>query len=164
MKSSRATLLLEIGCEEIPARMIAGASRELQRRVVEILDDAALDHGDAVAWSGSRRLAVCVEKVCGRQEDRDERVLGPPANIAFTDDGSLTPAATGFARKQGVDPQQLTRIATDRGDYAGFERRQEGKTLGQVLAGQLPARVASMPFPKSMRWADGTHRWVRPVQ
>jgi len=143
--------------------MIAAASRELQRRLVEILDNAELEHGDAVSWGGSRRLAVCVEAVCGRQQDRDEQVLGPPAKIAFKDDGNPTPAATGFARKQGIDPQQLKRIETDRGDYAGFKRRQEGKTVGQVLAGELPARVASMPFPKSMRWTDGTHRWVRPV-
>ena len=163
MRSTRATLLLEIGCEEIPARMIAGASQELQRRTVEILDDAGLQHGPAVSLSGSRRVAVCVEAVVGRQEDRDEQVLGPPARIAFKDDGSPTPAAVGFARKQGIDPERLTRVETDRGSYVGYERRQKGSTVGEVLADQLPDRVASMPFPKSMRWADGTHRWVRPV-
>ncbi len=158
-----ATLLLEIGCEEIPARMIAGASRELERRVVEVLDDAALQHGPAISWGGSRRLAVSVETVAARQDDRNERVLGPPAKIAFTDDGSPTPAALGFARGQGIDPERLERVETERGSYVGFERHRTGQTVGEVLAEQLPARVASMPFPKSMRWADGTHRWVRPV-
>jgi len=163
VRSSRAKLLLEIGCEEIPARMITAASKELERRVVEILDQAGLQHGPAVSWSGSRRLAVCVEAVVGRQEDREERVLGPPAKIAFKDDGSPAPAAVGFARKQGIDPERLTRVETDRGSYVGYERRQKGKTIGEILADQLPNRVASMPFPKSMRWADGTYRWVRPV-
>ena len=163
MRSNRATLLLEIGCEEIPARMIAAASQELERRVVEILDHAGLQHGPAVSWSGSRRLAVCVESVVGRQQDRAEQVLGPAAKIAFKDDGSPAPAAVGFARNQGIDPERLTRVETARGSYVGYERRQKGKTIGEVLADQLPARIASMPFPKSMRWAEGTYRWVRPV-
>lgn len=163
MRVTRATLLLEIGCEEIPARMISGASRELERCVVEILDEARLEHGPAVSWGGPRRLAVCVETVAGRQEDRDEQILGPPAKIAFRDDGSPAPAAVGFARKQGIDPERLTRIETDRGSYVGYERRRKGRTIGAVIADQLPARVGSMPFPKSMRWAEGTHRWVRPV-
>jgi len=163
LKSSAATLLLEIGCEEIPARMIAAASRELERRVVEILDDAGLGHGAAVSWSSSRRLATRVEAVEACQEDRDGQVLGPPAKIAFDSDGKPTPAAVGFARKQGIDPERLARLETERGSYVGFERRQKGKTVGEILADQLPARVGSMPFPKSMRWADGKHRWVRPV-
>ena len=157
------TLLIEIGCEEIPARMISGASKEFESRVLEILDDAELNHGAATAWSGSRRLALRVEAVEGRQQDRDEQVLGPPAKVAFNEAGDPTAAAVGFARKQGIAPGQLERIETDRGSYVGFERRQKGRAVGEILADQLPARVASMPFPKSMRWADGKHRWVRPV-
>ena len=161
--SARATLLLEIGCEEIPARMITAASRELERRVLEILDEAGLAHGPAESWSGPRRLAVAVQGVSGRQQDRDELVLGPPAKVAFDADGKPTPAALGFAKKQGIVADQLQRTKTERGDYAAFRRQTTGKAVGEVLAARLPAQVTSMPFPKTMRWADGAHRWVRPV-
>ena len=160
---SRAPLLLEIGCEEIPARMIADAATEFGRRVVSVLDKAGLDHGRARCWGGSRRLAVRVEDVSGGQADGEERILGPSARVAFTADGEPTKAALGFARKYGVDPTALERIATDRGGYVAFTRQVKGQTVGRVLAAALPAAVGGMSFPKTMRWADGTHRWVRPV-
>ena len=163
MGSTTAELLLEIGCEEIPARMIGAASKELERRLLEILADAGLAHGPARSWSGSRRFAVWVDAVVGRQNDRSEQILGPPAKIAFGADGAPSRAALGFARKQGIDAERLKRIDTDRGSYVGYLSERQGKTLGEVLAEQLPAKVGSMTFPKTMRWADGTHRWVRPV-
>ncbi len=158
-----APLLLEIGCEEIPARMIAGATAELRERVVAILARAGLGHGEARAWGGARRLAVHVEQVESRQADRDEVVTGPPADRAFDEAGRPTRAAEGFARKQGVEPTALERIATDRGEYAGLRRRVAGREVGEVLADELPAAVSGMSFPKTMRWGDGASRWVRPV-
>jgi glycyl-tRNA synthetase beta chain len=161
--SSVAPLLLEIGCEEIPARMIPDAAEELGRRVLEILDVAELAHGEARCWGGSRRLAVRVEGVTAQQPDRHERVLGPPAEVALDADGAPTRAAVGFAKKQGIDPDRLTTLTTDKGLYVGFERIVAGRAVGQVLAGALPQAVAGMSFPKTMRWADGGPRWVRPV-
>ncbi len=156
-------LLLEIGCEEIPARMIRSGAAELRARLVAALDQAGLSHGSALAWGGSRRLAVRVDSVQARQDDREEEVLGPPAKAAFTADGSPTAAAVGFARKHGADPTILRRIDTGKGEYAGFSRSVRGRSLAEVLAASVPAAAAAMPFPKTMRWADGTHRWVRPV-
>lgn len=159
----RAPLLVEIRCEEIPARMIPQAAADLAARIGAILDQAGLPRGAATAWGGSRRIAVRIEAVAERQDDRDEQVLGPPASAAFGADGALTPAGLGFAKKQGVAPEALARIRTDKGEYVGFRRRIAGKEVGAILAAGLPAAVAGMSFPKSMRWADGTHRWVRPV-
>lgn len=157
------SLLIEIGCEEIPSRMIPAAAEELGRIVTRVLDQASLGHGATQAWGGSRRLAVRVEAVQGRQSDREELVLGPPAAVAFDSAGRPTRAAVGFAGKQGVDPARLSVVETDKGRYAGIARRIEGATLGEVLARDLPAAVEGMSFPKSMRWADGARRWVRPV-
>ncbi len=156
-------LLLEIGCEEIPARMIPRAAAEFERRVREALDRAGLSHGLSESWGGSRRLAVRVADVQGRQEDRTELVLGPPAKVAFDKDGRPTGAAIGFAKKQGIDPASLVPQETERGTYVGFTRDVQGKTVGEVLAETLPESIAGMPFPKSMRWFDGSARWVRPV-
>jgi glycyl-tRNA synthetase beta chain len=157
------SLLIEIGCEEIPSRMIADAAVELERRVLSILDLADLAHGDHAAWGGVRRLAVRVEDVQSRQEDRQETVLGPPAKIAFLENGEPSKAAIGFARKNGIDPSELTPLETDRGRYAGFTREVAGSGVGDVLARAFPQAVAEMSFPKTMRWANGRSRWVRPV-
>ena len=161
--SRTAPLLIEIGCEEIPARMIPRATGDLAEIVAACLERAGLTHGATQSWGGSRRLAVRVEDVVGQQEDRDEVVLGPPAAIAFSADGEPTKAAIGFARKQGIDSTSLQRVETAKGVYAGFERHVEGKSVGQVLADDLPSPVAAMSFPKSMRWGEGCYRWVRPV-
>jgi glycyl-tRNA synthetase beta chain len=156
-------LLLEIGCEEIPARMVSGAADDLKALLIRILDKAAIDHGPASAWGGPRRLAVRVEEVEAGQRDREEMVLGPPAAVAFDGDGALTKAARGFAGKQGIDPEQLVLVENEKGSYAGFRREVAGKTTGELLAQALPGGVAGISFPKSMRWGDGTMRWVRPV-
>ena len=158
-----AALLIEIGCEEIPPRMIRSAAEELRKLLLRILDQAGLEHGSATAWGGPRRLAVRVEDVASRQSDREELVLGPPADVAFNDDGQPTRAAIGFATKQQIDPAQLKPVEIDKGRYAGFRRSVTGKTLGEVLSESLPAAVKGMSFPKTMRWGDGRPRWVRPL-
>jgi len=156
-------LLIEIGCEEIPARMIARAAADLGRALVSLLDGASLAHGETRAWGGSRRLAVRCESVEPRQPDRDETVLGPPSSAAFGPDGAPTRAAIGFAGKHGIDPRDLVEVRTEGGAYAGLKRHVAGRSVGQILAEQLPGALQAMSFPKTMRWADGTHRWVRPV-
>jgi glycyl-tRNA synthetase beta chain len=156
-------LLIEIGCEEIPARMIRAATRDLQGRLLAVLDQAGFPHGEARAWGGARRLAVLVAAVAPALEGRDETIVGPPASVAFGPDGAPTPAGAGFARKQGIDPSALLTITTEKGTYAGFSRTAPGRSLQRVLADALPASVSAMTFPKTMRWGAGTHRWVRPV-
>ena len=160
---SRAPLLIEIGCEEIPARMIRPAADDLGRRLASLLEQAGLTRGEVVAWGGCRRLAVRIDGVQARQADRDELLLGPPAKVAFDAEGRPTPAAVGFARKQGIDPSQLTEQKTDKGQYAGFRRHVKGKTVGEVLAAALPTTVGAMSFHQNKRWAERDWRWVRPV-
>ena len=159
----KAPLLVEIGCEEIPARMIPHAASDLATRIETILDQAGLAHGRVTGWGGSRRLAVRVDDVEGTQGDREETVLGPPAAAAFDAAGKPTRAAVGFAGKQGIDPSELMVLDTERGRYAGIRRPVAGRSLSTILAEALPGAVAGMSFPKTMRWGDGTFRWVRPV-
>jgi glycyl-tRNA synthetase beta chain len=161
--SGQAPLLIEIGCEEIPSRMVQEAACELERCVVGCLDSGALSHGAARRFAGSRRLAVRVEDVAERQPDRVETVLGPAVQAAFDPGGGTTRAADGFARKHGIDPSRLRRVETAKGVYVGFERTVEGITVGDLLAASLPPGVRGMSFPKSMRWGDGSQRFVRPV-
>jgi glycyl-tRNA synthetase beta chain len=160
---SHAPLLLEIGCEEIPPRMIHPAARDFAARVLAILDRAGLVHGETTLWAGPRRLAVRVAEVASCQSDREELVLGPPASVAFAEDGGPTRAALGFAKKQGIEVARLERRTTDKGEYVGFVRSVAGRSVGAVLAAALAQAVEAMAFPKTMRWGEGTYRWVRPV-
>src|SRR6185436_6724962 len=102
-RMSRTDLLIEIGVEEVPARMLAGAAEDLGARVAGVLDAAGLAHGEATVFCTPRRLAVRIAGVETAQASRDEEVTGPPVAAARGADGKPTKAALGFAQKMGVD-------------------------------------------------------------
>ncbi|MFZ0815221.1 MAG: glycine--tRNA ligase subunit beta, partial [Candidatus Sulfotelmatobacter sp.] len=108
--------LLEIGCEEIPARMIDAASQELRERVSALLIRERLLSGGVTGFDTPRRLAVIAASIPAAQTDVTEQVTGPSASVAYKD-GQPTPAAHAFARKAGVDVSQLERIPTAKGEY-----------------------------------------------
>ncbi|MHB1699632.1 MAG: glycine--tRNA ligase subunit beta [Acidobacteriaceae bacterium] len=168
-----ADFLFELGLEEVPARMIAGAQAELQRRVVDLLKRerllaavGAMDAADASALSYStpRRLAVLVQDVLAKQADVEEELLGPSAKIAFKD-GVPTPAAEAFARKAGVAVGELKTVATAKGDYIAATAKRAGRSAAEVIAAELPKEIAGLYWAKSMYWRAGKpERFVRPVK
>ncbi len=161
--SERATLLLELGCEEIPARMLPGAAADLGRIVAEVLDRAGIRHGEVeTSWS-PRRLVVRVRETASASPVREELLTGPPAAAAWDAEGRPTRAAEGFARKHGATAAELERVETPRGEYAALRVRRGGEPVGEILARELPGPVGRMSFPKTMRWGDGRWRFVRPV-
>ncbi len=90
--------LLEIGCEEIPARMIDVASRELRDRVAALLTRERLAGGEVICFDTPRRLAVMASGIAGSQNDVVEQMNGPSVNVAYKD-GQPTPAARSFCQK-----------------------------------------------------------------
>jgi glycyl-tRNA synthetase beta chain len=160
-----AYFLFEIGLEEVPARMIAGAQAELSKRVVALLEREKLVASDHVATSYStpRRLAVRVTGVREQQEDISEEVTGPAVKIAFKD-GVPTPAAEAFARKSGVAVGDLKTIATPKGEYLAATTVKKGRSAAEVIASELPKEIAGIYWAKNMRWIPGsTEKFVRPV-
>ena len=118
--------LLEIGCEEIPARMIDAAALELSERVHKLLERERLSATGAISSLDSpRRLAVLAAGIPVAQPDVTEQVTGPSANVAFKD-GQPTPAAHAFARKAGVDVSQLERVTTSKGEYLAAKITKKG--------------------------------------
>ena len=103
--------LLEIGCEEIPARMIDVASQELRERVAALLSRERLAGGEVSSFDTPRRLAVLASGIHAAQADVTEQAIGPSVNVAYKD-GQPTPAAVAFARKAGVDVAQLEKVTT----------------------------------------------------
>jgi len=96
-------LLIEIGCEEIPASWLPGLTRQVSAHLDARLKQARLTSDSAAeSYSTPRRLTARVAKLAERQTDHEELVTGPPVSAAFKPDGEATPAATGFAKKYGV--------------------------------------------------------------
>ncbi|HJZ77270.1 MAG TPA: glycine--tRNA ligase subunit beta, partial [Vicinamibacterales bacterium] len=146
-------LLLEIGCEELPASWLPDLTHEVGEIVGGQLREHRLPAESPVeTYSTPRRLTVRVVRVPERQNDLEELVNGPPVSAAFKADGTPTPAATGFAAKQGVDVAALERVQTPKGEYLAFRRRQRGKAAVDVLPAVLGGTLRELSFPKAMHW------------
>lgn len=152
-------LVFEIGLEELPATYVPAALEELERALGDALSDARLEHASIRTFATPRRLAAIVTGVADGQEERKRIVTGPPARIAFGDDGKPTKAATGFARSQGVDVSDLSVV----GDYVQVEVTDEGRPAADVLPDCLVRVIGSIGFPKTMRWGPD-ERFARPIR
>jgi glycyl-tRNA synthetase beta chain len=146
-------LLLEIGCEELPASWLPGLTNQIGELLVAQLTALRVPpEAPAETFSTPRRLAARVARVPERQTDFEELVNGPPVAAAFKPDGTATPAASGFAAKQGVDVSALERIQTPKGEYLAYRRRLRGKASVDVLPEVLGGTLRALTFPKLMHW------------
>jgi glycyl-tRNA synthetase beta chain len=155
--------LLEIGCEEIPARMIAAASAELRDRVASLLTRERLAGGEVTHFDTPRRLAVLVAGIAAAQADVAEQVNGPSVAVAYKD-GQPTPAAHAFAKKAGVDVAQLEKVSTAKGDYLAAKVTKKGRSAAEILVEGLPKELSAIYWPKNMYWRKPNERFVRPVR
>lgn len=148
-------LLIEIGTEELPASWLPaltsafGATLETSLKAARLSADAPVE-----TFSTPRRLTARFARVSERQSDLEEVITGPPVSAAFDKSGTPTPAAEGFARKQGVDVSQLERLEVPekKGTYLAVRRQQRGKAAVDVLPDVLTSALRALAFPKLMRW------------
>lgn len=157
-------LLFEIGLEEVPARFVRGAIEQLEDRLVKWLDSVRVTHGEVLAYATPRRLAVIIKDVIEKQEDVEEEVKGPSRKIALDDSGNWSKAALGFARSQGVDPEQFTFKELGGVEYIYATKSSKGIQTSEVLADGLLQVLHAMTFPKFMRWASYDLKFVRPIR
>jgi len=156
--------LLEIGCEEIPARMIDAGSEELRERVGKLLERERLPaNGSLTTLCTPRRLAVLAAGIPASQPDITEQITGPAVTVAFKD-GQPTPAAHAFAKKAGVDVNQLERATTSKGEYLTARLTKKGRAAHEILAELLPKEINAIYWPKNMYWRKPQERFVRPVR
>ena len=161
-----ADFLLEIGLEEVPARMIAGAEAELGKRFNDLLASERLLEPDAklTTYSTPRRLAVVADGVLQKQADTEEQLTGPSWKVAFKD-GAPTAAAQAFAKKAGVAVAELKKIETPKGEYVGATVKRLGRATAEILAAELPKEVLAIYWAKNMYWRGAKpERFVRPVR
>jgi glycyl-tRNA synthetase beta chain len=164
-------LLLEIGVEEMPASWLPSLTQQLGVRLAARLTEIGLPLRTPIeTHSTPRRLTACVPELVDRQEDRDEKVMGPPVSAAFDAEGHPTNAGLGFARKLGVDFDAIVQEDTPRGKYLSYTKRIRGRATVDVLPEVLAKLLRDLPFPKQMHWdamlEDGKQEFVfgRPVR
>jgi glycyl-tRNA synthetase beta chain len=146
-------ILIEIGCEELPASWLPGLTAQLAHHLdARLKAHRLVSEAPAESFSTPRRLAARVARVAERQTDFEELVMGPPVSAAFKADGEPAPAAIGFAKKYGVEVSALERRDTPKGAYLAYQVRQRGKATVDVLADVMGELLREMSFPKQMRW------------
>jgi glycyl-tRNA synthetase beta chain len=156
--------LLEIGCEEIPARMIDAASLELRDRVQKLLERERLAAAGLLSsFDSPRRLAILAAEIPAAQPDLTEQITGPSTNVAFKD-GLPTPAAHAFAKKAGVNVSELQKLTTAKGEYLAAKVTKKGRTAREVLSEMLPKEINSIYWPKNMYWRRPSEKFVRPIR
>lgn len=146
-------LLLELFSEEIPARMQAGAARDLERMAAERLKAAGLSYDALTSFAGPRRLTLVVEGLPTATPDREEELKGPKTSAPDQ-------ALEGFLRKTGLTRDQLT----ERDGVFFAVISQKGQRTAELIPGMVDQIIRGFPWPKSMRWGSGTLRWVRPLK
>ncbi len=150
-------LLIELFSEEIPARMQARAREDLRKLVTDGLVEAGLTYASAGAFSTPRRLVLSVEGLTSESRPVREERKGPSTSAPAQ-------AVEGFLRSTGLTLDRLERRADKKGEtfYAVVEK--PGRQAAEIVAEVLEAVIRNFPWPKSMRWGNGTLRWVRPLQ
>lgn len=155
--------LLEIGTEEIPAGFIPQALEALDHLMRKELETQRITFEGISTLGTPRRLVLVIPSLAERQEDIETRKIGPSRQAAFDADGNPTKAALGFAKSQSVRVDSLEIVQTEKGEYVSAVKKELGRPTAEVLASCLPRLVLSIPFQKSMRWAEVAIRFARPI-
>ncbi len=156
--------VLEIGCEEMPARFVPRLAAELGEVFGKSLAEARLDFGRVQTFATPRRIAALVEDLAAGQRLEEEVVSGPPKRIAYDAEGRLTKAGEGFAKTQGVGPEALFVLATDKGEYLAARKTVGGGRTMDILPGLCVEAIKKLSFPKKMKWGSLDFHFGRPLR
>ena len=154
------TLLLEIGTEEIPAHVMPGILSQLKENAAKTFEELRIEYKNIKTLGTPRRSALLVEGLAEQQADLSKENRGPAVNIAFDADGNPTKAAQGFARGQGVKPEELV---TKDGYVYAMVHEKGGQTV-DLLGETLKGLVDGLNFPNNMHWANLDYKFIRPLR
>lgn len=155
--------LLEVGTEELPASFLSSAVAQWKSLIPQSLQEHNLKSESVEIYGTPRRLAVLIKGLPSQQADREEEIKGPPAQTAFKD-GKPTPAAQGFAKKQGVELDALEIRNTDKGDFVFVRKLIPGRRIAEILTELVPQWIFALEGKRLMRWGDGDLRFSRPIR
>ena len=157
--------VFEVGCEEIPARLIFRACNELQQLLEKYFSASSILSAPLKSFGAPRRLTVMSDAVKLRQPDQEKEILGPPKAIAFDNVGAPTRAATSFSEKQGIPVAKLKVVTKARGEFLAAKQTVVGRSSKEILREVLPLALRELSFPRSMYWTGRNGaRFIRPVR
>jgi glycyl-tRNA synthetase beta chain len=155
--------LLEVGTEELPAGFLGDAIVQWRSLIPQSLSTNTLSCDAVEVYGTPRRLAILIKGLPSQQPDREEEIKGPPAQAAFKD-GQPTPAALGFAKKQGVEIEALQIRPTDKGDFVFVNKSIAGRPVADILTELVPQWIYALEGKRLMRWGHGDVRFSRPIR
>ncbi|MEB3281166.1 MAG: glycine--tRNA ligase subunit beta [Lyngbya sp.] len=155
--------LLEVGTEELPAPFVEQALQQWRHLIATTLDEQFLKSESIEVYGTPRRLAVVIEGLPKQQPDREEEIKGPPASAAFKNN-KPTKAAEGFAKKQGVELDDLEIRPTEKGDFVFVQKKILGRRTADILTELIPEWITKLEGKRFMRWGDGELRFPRPIR
>lgn len=155
--------LLEIGCEELPAKTLLQLSLALSANITAALTCNKLQYKSAQNFATPRRLAVIINELATAQPNHSQSKKGPAVAAAFTPNGEPTPAALGFAKSCGVQVADLEKTATDKGEWLVFCQESSGIATEKLLPAIVAKSIQQLPINKKMRWGSGKAAFARPV-
>lgn len=156
-------VLIEVGLEELPARFIDDAEKQLKDNTERWLKGLRINYNSVTSFSTPRRLAVVIHQIADQQATVEEEVRGPAVNIAKDENGDWTKAAIGFAKGQGKSVEELTEKEVKGKSYVFVTKRIEGKATKEILP-EVKENILSLTFSKNMRWGNQTLRFARPIR
>ncbi|MFH0771638.1 MAG: glycine--tRNA ligase subunit beta [Candidatus Omnitrophota bacterium] len=163
-KNSTKNFLLEIGTEELPSGYIEPALSQLRLSFELFLKANALSFGKIEVYGTPNRLVLYVAGLSIKQEPQREKITGPSKEIAFDKEGCPTQACLGFLKSKRAELKDLCAESTARGEYIFIERVKEASSTQKILTNGLSGLIASLKFPKVMRWNSESVHFARPVR
>ncbi len=161
--TAKRDLLIELGTEELPPKALKKLIQAFEAGIKQGLEKAELSFDAIRSYAAPRRMAVVVDGLAIRQQDRVVERRGPAIAAAFDDDGNPTKALQGFARSCGATVDDLEKLETDKGTWLAFKQEQKGAETASLLVDILQQSLNDLPIPKRMRWGTLPGEFVRPV-
>ena len=155
--------LFEIGLEELPAQYVDKAEKDLKKIIENELKAERIKFSEIESFSTPRRVTAIIKDLAEKQDDLDKKSVGPSVEIAYKD-GQLTKAGEGFVKSQGATIDDIKIVENEKGKYISIEKFIAGKNTREILPEILKNAIKKIEFEKSMKWADRTFRFVRPIK
>lgn len=162
--SNTATLMIELGTEELPPKALKTLSESFSQSIADQLTGLSISFDNIESFATPRRLAVQFSQVQLQQEDEQVDKRGPAISAAFDSDGNPTKAALGWARGVGIDVVNAERLVTDKGEWLLHKAIVPGKALHDLLPNIVQQAAKQLPVPKTMRWGEGEFAFIRPLK
>lgn len=156
--------IIEIGCEELPARHCQALITHWQHAFTQLLTQAQFKFSKITSGITPRRLTLYIHDLTAVQPNRQVERRGPVYEQAFNAEGKPFPAALGFARSCGVEVNDLNILTTPKGRVLAYDYEETGKPIQEVLPNLLVESLSRLPLPKTMRWGEEPHRFLRPIR